>query len=43
MDLETTVKNTLTVSQKTAERKVSRMVELGIIKKSIAGHYSPAT
>ena len=40
MDLETAVKNRLTVSAKTAERKVKRMVELGIVKKSHAGIYT---
>lgn len=40
MDLETAVKNRLTVSAKTAERKVKRMVELGIVKKSHTGIYT---
>jgi len=40
MELETAVKNRLTVSTKTAERKVTRMAELGIVKKSHAGHYT---
>ena len=42
-DLQVTVKTKLTVSGKTAERKVSRMRQLGIIKKSVAVLYTLAT
>jgi hypothetical protein len=38
-DLQVTVKNRLTVSDKTAERKVARMTQLGVITKSAAGLY----
>ena len=38
-DLESTVKTKLTVSPKTAERKTSTAVTLGIIKKTFAGFY----
>jgi hypothetical protein len=38
-DLQTTVKNRLTVSDKTAERKVTRCRQLGIVKKTTAGLY----
>lgn len=38
-DLQTTVKNHLTVSDKTAERKVTRCRQLGIVKKTTAGLY----
>ena len=38
-DLQTTVKNRLTVSDKTAERKVARLRQLGIVKKTTAGLY----
>jgi hypothetical protein len=40
MELETAVKNSLSVVGKTAERKVKRMLELGIIKKNIANLYT---
>lgn len=39
-DLESTVKTRLTVSPRTAERKVARMRQLGVIKKSAAGLYT---
>ncbi len=38
-DFQTTVKNRLTVSDKTAERKVSRCRQLGIVTKTVAGLY----
>jgi hypothetical protein len=43
MELEAAVKKSLSVVGKTAERKVKRMMELGIIKKSIAGLYTTTT
>lgn len=39
LDLETTVKDLMTVSPKTAERSVGTMVRLGVIKKSALGLY----
>jgi hypothetical protein len=38
-ELQTTVKKLLTVSERTAERKVSEMLRLTVIKKSVAGLY----
>jgi len=40
MELESAVKSRLTVGDKTAERRVSRMLALGVIKVSETGHYS---
>lgn len=42
-DLETTVKKVLTVRPKTAERRTNRMLELGVIEKSVAGLYVMAS
>jgi hypothetical protein len=39
-EIQPTVKKALTVSDRTAERKVMRMRELGIIKRSVAGLYT---
>jgi hypothetical protein len=38
-ELQSTVKNGLTVSPKTAERKIIKMVRLAVIKKSVGGMY----
>jgi hypothetical protein len=38
-ELETTVKIKLAVKDKTAERRVTAMLELGIVKKDLAGLY----
>jgi hypothetical protein len=38
-DLKSTVKTRLTVSDRTAERKVKRVCDLGIVKKTSAGLY----
>ena len=42
-DLQTTVKNMLSVSGRTAERKVAQMKQLTVIKPSAAGLYVIAT
>src|SRR5262249_24745413 len=42
-DLISTVKKRLTVSDRTAERKVDRLRHLGIIRKTVAGLYEPST
>jgi hypothetical protein len=39
-DLQTAVKTSLAVSDKTAERKVTRLRQFGIVKKTIAGLYT---
>jgi hypothetical protein len=39
-EIKTTVKNLLTVSDRTAERKIERAVTLGIIKVNVAGLYT---
>jgi hypothetical protein len=42
-DMQVTVKTRLTVSDRTAERKIARAVKLGVIKKSVAGLYTLTT